>query len=94
MTDEIERAVHLAAGPEVVWVEQAQPPSNEHRGMLTIWWQATGEPASRVSIKLTPTPDGTRLRVVEARPLEILDLTVIPLTDPGRGSRGPALIAA
>ncbi len=80
--------------PREGWVEEARPPSAHHTGVLAFWWQASGEPASRVSLQLTATVDGTRLRVVEARPLEVLDLVGIPTADPGRGSRGPTLIAA
>ena len=53
------------------------------------------EPASRVCFSVTSREDGTtRLRIVETRPLEVLDLVGIPL--PGHGGRtfGPALVAA
>jgi uncharacterized protein YndB with AHSA1/START domain len=76
------------------WVEDVRPPGDERPGVLTFWWQAAGEPASRVSLQLTPTPDGTRLRVVEARPLEVLDLVGIPVRGSEYGSRGPSLVAA
>ena len=76
------------------WVEAVRPPSDERPGVLTFWWQAVGEPASRVSLRLTPTEDGTRLRVVETRPLEVLDLVGISVRDSKPGSRGPMLVAA
>lgn len=62
---------------------------------LTFWWSSDGEPASRVELTLEPEADGcTRLRVLEARPLEVLDLTGIPLPGTGGGAqRGPAMLA-
>ena len=70
------------------WVEEAVEPER-----LVFWWSADGEPASRVELTLEPSEDGyTRLRVVEARPLEVLDVTGIPL--PGGGARrGPSMLA-
>lgn len=64
------------------------------RARLTFWWGSDGEPASRVQLTLEPTEHGTtRLRIIETRPLEILDLVGVPL--PGGGARyGPALVAA
>ena len=40
---------------------------------LVFWWAAPGEESSRVEIDLEPEPDGTRVRVVESRPLRELD---------------------
>lgn len=62
---------------------------------LAFWWSADGEPASRVELTLEPEADDhTRLRVVEARPLEVLDVTGIPLPGAGGGAqRGPAMLA-
>jgi uncharacterized protein YndB with AHSA1/START domain len=86
------------------WVEEVSAPTSGEdanpphpSGRLVFWWQPEGEPASRVALELEATEEGSRLHVVEARPLEVLDLVGIPL--PGRGwaggqSFGPALIAA
>ncbi len=38
--------------------------------------------------------DTTRLRIVETRPLEVLDLVGIPLPGHGGARYGPALVAA
>jgi uncharacterized protein YndB with AHSA1/START domain len=82
------------------WVEEVTPPSQGSAGRLAFWWEADGEPASRVALELAETDDGTRLRVVESRPLDVLDLVGIPLgglrgLDMGDGDRfGPALVAA
>ncbi len=78
------------------WVEEVVAPATEHEpGALTFWWAPDGEPASRVQLTLISTEPGTtRLRIVETRPLEMLDLAGMPL--PGHGSTrfGPALVAA
>lgn len=78
------------------WVEAVLAPAAEHEpAALTFWWAQDGEPASRVQLTLNSTEPGTtRLRIVETRPLEILDLVGMPL--PGyRGARsGPELVAA
>jgi uncharacterized protein YndB with AHSA1/START domain len=76
------------------WVEEVRPP-HSGSGRLAFWWAAADEPASRVEITVTPLPeDGTRVRVVESRPLEILDLVGTRLPGAGGVSYGPALVAA
>jgi uncharacterized protein YndB with AHSA1/START domain len=90
----------IGADTRTGWVEEARPPVDGAVGRLAFWWEQDGEPASRVVLELTPTADGTRLRVVESRPLDVLDLFGIPLAGPGSlgmpdGNRyGPALVAA
>jgi uncharacterized protein YndB with AHSA1/START domain len=79
------------------WVEEVSPPCSEREeeGRLVFWWAQDGEPASRVELELTPSDGGgSVLRVVEARPLDVLDLVGIPLQPPGGSTYGPALIAA
>jgi uncharacterized protein YndB with AHSA1/START domain len=79
------------------WVEEVCAPTDDGTGHLSFWWQADDEPASRVCLEIEPGVDGTRLRITEARPLEILDLVGIPLGGTrasGGGSFGPALVAA
>jgi len=50
----------------------------ERERRLVFWWRrAEDEEASRVEIELEAEPDGTRVRVVESRPLEVLDLPAI-----------------
>lgn len=79
------------------WVEEiaAPEPDAGTEGRLVFWWSAGEEPASRVELTLTPAGGQTTLvRVVETRPLEILDLIGIPA--PGAGgsaSPGPMLVA-
>lgn len=81
------------------WVEEATSPVDGEEGSarLAFWWEVDGEPASRVQLELTATASGTRLRVVETRPLDVRDLVGIPLPGQSRfgGERfGPALVGA
>ena len=80
------------------WVEEVTAPPGDQGdggvGRLAFWWAEDLQPASRVELALTATERGTRLRVVETRPLEVLDLVGIPLPGHGRTSFGPALVAA
>jgi uncharacterized protein YndB with AHSA1/START domain len=77
-------------GGKTGWVEEALAPAR-----LTFWWADGEEPASRVELTLDPLDQGhTRLRVIETRPLDRLDLVGVPLTRIGGASYGPALVAA
>jgi uncharacterized protein YndB with AHSA1/START domain len=72
------------------WVEEALPP-----GRLTFWWATGDEPASRVELTLEREDERhSRLRVIETRPLELLELVGLPLTRVGGPSFGPALVAS
>lgn len=72
------------------WVEDARAPER-----LAFWWAVDGEPASRVELTLEPVGDcETTLRVVETRPLDVLDLVGMPLHGIGGPAYGPALVAA
>jgi uncharacterized protein YndB with AHSA1/START domain len=93
----------FASGEELKtgWVEEALVPRTAaDTGRLVFWWAGGGDPGTRVELTLEPEGDAaTRLRVVEARPLDVLDVVGIPL--PGSGgasyggaSYGPALLAA
>lgn len=77
------------------WVEEAAAPGPEGReGRLAFWWAVDDEPASRVELTLEERNGHTRVRVVEARPLDVLELVALPLSR-GFGGRtyGPALSA-
>jgi uncharacterized protein YndB with AHSA1/START domain len=69
------------------FVEQADPP---HR--LAFWWSAPGEDATRVEIELDEVADGTRVRIVESRPLAVLDVCGSDL-GAAIGVRGPQAMA-
>jgi len=71
------------------WVEEAHAPER-----LAFWWGSDGEPATRVELTISSEQAGTRLRVIETRPLEVLDLVGIPLPGSGGASYGPALVVA
>lgn len=80
------------------WVEEAVPPhdGDDGSGQLAFWWSSDGEPATRVELTLEPEGEAaTRLRVIEARPLDVLDAVGIPLprTSPG-STPGPAMLVA
>jgi uncharacterized protein YndB with AHSA1/START domain len=77
-------------GEKEGWVEEALAPAR-----LTFWWADGDEPASRVELTLDPLDEErTRLRVIETRPLDRLDLVGLPLTRIGGTTFGPALVAA
>jgi uncharacterized protein YndB with AHSA1/START domain len=80
------------------WVEEVCAPGDEGHeegaGRLAFWWAQDGEPATRVELALSPLERGTRLRVSETRPLQVLDLVGIPLPGQGGSRFGPALVAA
>jgi uncharacterized protein YndB with AHSA1/START domain len=76
------------------WVEEVSPPDEAGAARLTFWWQAAGEPASRVTIELEAIDGGTCLRVQETRPLEVLDLVGMPMPGSGGQGGGPMLVAA
>jgi uncharacterized protein YndB with AHSA1/START domain len=61
------------------WVEEVAPPGEDGIGRLAFWWEADGEPATRVALELTRSDGGSRLRVIENRPLDVLDLVGTPL---------------
>jgi uncharacterized protein YndB with AHSA1/START domain len=71
------------------WVEDVLVPER-----LAFWWASDGDPATRVELTLTEDGERTRLRVVESRPLEMLDLVGTPLPGAGGKTFGPALVAA
>jgi hypothetical protein len=71
------------------WVEDVLAPER-----LTFWWAVDGEPATRVELTVAPEGEHVRVRVVESRPLDVLDLVGIPLRGIGGQTYGPALVAA
>jgi uncharacterized protein YndB with AHSA1/START domain len=71
------------------WIEDVCVPER-----LSFWWSVDEEPASRVEIRIEAREESTRLRIVETRPLEVLDLIGVPLPGAGGATFGPALVAA
>ena len=64
------------------FIEEVEAPRR-----LVFWWSSEEAEASRVEIELDPEPGGTRVRVVESRPLAILDARGIEI---GSWLAGPA----
>ena len=77
----------VRAGERDGFVEEAEPPSR-----LVFWWGAEGEEATRVEIDLEECDAGTRVRVVEERPLAVLDAYGSDLRA-AIGARGPQALA-
>jgi uncharacterized protein YndB with AHSA1/START domain len=77
------------------WVEDVCAPAGGP-ARLTFWWAADDEPATRVELTITPEDSrASRIRVVETRPLDRLDLIGTPLRGTGGTTTfGPALVAA
>lgn len=71
------------------WVEDVSAPER-----LSFWWAQDDEPASRVELRIDAHGAGSRLRIVETRPLEVLDLVGMPLPGVAGPTFGPALVAA
>ena len=59
----------VRVGDRAGFVEEADEPSR-----LVFWWSAPGEDSTRVELELEADGDETHLRVVESRPLALLDL--------------------
>jgi hypothetical protein len=80
---------------KIGWVEEAAAPAQGGSARLAFWWASDGEPATRVELRLEPEHErATRLRIVETRPLDMLDLVGTPLPGVSGRSFGPALVAA
>jgi uncharacterized protein YndB with AHSA1/START domain len=58
-------------GERTGFVEEVDEPRR-----LVFWWSADEAESSRVEIELEPEPDGTRVRVVETRPLRELEQAI------------------
>ena len=60
--------IPLDDGERTGFVEEVDEPRR-----LVFWWSADEAESSRVEIELEPEPEGTRVRVIETRPLRELD---------------------
>jgi uncharacterized protein YndB with AHSA1/START domain len=70
------------------WVEEA-----EEAQRLIFWWQQAGEDATRVELNLEETEQGTLVRVIETRPLAILELQAADLAGEEGAFGGPVMLA-
>jgi uncharacterized protein YndB with AHSA1/START domain len=78
----------VRAGDRSGFVEEADEPRR-----LVFWWSAPGEDATRVELDLEEDGDETHLRVVESRPLALLDLYGAEIVVSAPGPRQPELLA-
>jgi uncharacterized protein YndB with AHSA1/START domain len=87
---DLREAGEVRAGDRDGFVEEADAPRR-----LVFWWSAPGEEATRVEIDLDEFADGTRVRVTESRPLEILDGRdlAVEFGGAGGGGAGPMALA-
>jgi uncharacterized protein YndB with AHSA1/START domain len=84
-------------GSKTGWIEEAVAPCSADgvAGRLAFWWASDGEPATRVELTLEPEGEElTRLRLVEARVQDVLDVLGIPLADGPPSTHGPAMLVA
>jgi uncharacterized protein YndB with AHSA1/START domain len=93
LADEIEWELQPGGAARFGWVEEVCAPQ-EGEARLAFWWQLDGEPGSRVLLELSQTARGTRLVVIENRPLEIIDVVGIPLGGADGRTHGPAMVCA
>lgn len=63
--------IPLDDGERTGFVEEVDEPRR-----LVFWWSADEAESSRVEIELEPDADGTRVRVIETRPLRELDESI------------------
>jgi uncharacterized protein YndB with AHSA1/START domain len=82
-------------GARTGWVEEAVAPEDgEGAARLVFWWSEGEESATRVEVGLIAEDAvSTRLRVLEERPLELLDVVGIPLSDGQESSPGPLMLS-
>jgi len=85
---ELREAGDVRAGERDGFVEEADAPRR-----LVFWWSAPGDEATRVEIELDEVDEGTRVRVIESRPLEILDGRDLAVEFGGRSSGGADPVA-
>jgi uncharacterized protein YndB with AHSA1/START domain len=78
----------VRAGDRTGFVEEADEPRR-----LVFWWSAPGEDATRVELDLEEDGEETHLRVVESRPLALLDLYGAEIVHAAPGPRQPELLA-
>ena len=78
----------VRAGERKGFVEEAVEPSR-----LVFWWSRDEEDATRVEIDLEEAGDATILRVLESRPLAMLDLRGVEFVVSAPPLREPEMMA-
>ena len=79
----------ISAGERTGFVEDVDAPRR-----LSFWWAAEGEDATRVEVELEEAEGGTRVRVIETRPLAVLDAYGSDLGAAIGAPSGPQMTAA
>ena len=87
-TIDLREAGDVRAGKRTGFVEEVEAP---HR--LSFWWSAPGEEATRVEIELEDAGGETVLRVLESRPLAMLDLRGVEFVVSAPSRPAPEMIA-
>jgi len=70
------------------FIEEVEAPRR-----LVFWWGPDGDEPTRVEIELEPDGDDTRVRVVESRPLRVLDARGIEVESWLGGGSSPQMRA-
>jgi uncharacterized protein YndB with AHSA1/START domain len=78
----------VRAGERSGFVEEVEEPRR-----LVFWWSRPGEDATRVELDLAEDGEETHVRVVESRPLALLDLYGAEVFQALPGPRQPELLA-
>jgi uncharacterized protein YndB with AHSA1/START domain len=78
----------VRAGDRTGFVEEVEEPRR-----LVFWWSAPDEDATRVELELDEDGEETHLRVVESRPLALLDLYGAEIVHAAPSPRQPELLA-
>ncbi|MEA2332603.1 MAG: hypothetical protein QOH58_2741 [Thermoleophilaceae bacterium] len=78
----------VRAGDRTGFVEEAEEPRR-----LVFWWSEPGADATRVELELEPDGAETHVRVVESRPLALLDLYGAEIVHALPGPQQPELLA-
>jgi uncharacterized protein YndB with AHSA1/START domain len=79
----------VSAGDRTGFVEEVEEPRR-----LVFWWSAPGEDATRVELDLEEDGQETHVRVVESRPLALLDLYGPEVVFDAPRPQQPELLAA
>jgi uncharacterized protein YndB with AHSA1/START domain len=79
----------VEGGARTGFVEEVEAPRR-----LAFWWSAEGEDATRVEIELEECDEGTRVHVIESRPLAVLDAYGSDLGAAIGGVQGPQALAS
>ena len=81
-------ALRLDGEERAGFIEEVEAPRR-----LVFWWGPDGDEPTRVEIELEPDGDDTRVRVVESRPLRVLDARGVEVESWLSGGSSPQMRA-